>query len=72
MLDVVFKFDLGQWVITPFADQGYVTSNMLDEGGVLKCYVRSKQRSGWYLESELRIVPETEELKLTVTREGGK
>ena len=72
MLNVSFEFDLGQWVITPFADRGYVTQNMLDAGGVLKCYVRSKQRSGWYLEDELRIIPETE-LKLEVEKlEGGK
>lgn len=71
MLDVSFKFDLGQWVITPLRDRGYVKSNMLDEGGVLKCYVRGKQRSGWYLESELQEIPETE-LNLEGKVEGGK
>jgi len=58
--DVSFEFDLGQWVVTPFKDRGYITSNMIDEGGVLKAYVRSKQRSGWYLEDELQVIPETE------------
>lgn len=67
MLDVSFEFDLGQWVIGPFGDRGYISSNMIDEGGVLKCYVRAKSRSGWFLEAELRPIAETE-LKL----EGGK
>lgn len=58
--DVSFEFDLGQWVVTPFKDRGYITSNMIDEGGVLKSYVRAKQRSGWYLEDELQVIPETE------------
>lgn len=71
MLDVSFAFDLGQWVVTPFHDRGYVTSNMIDEGGVLKTFVKCKSRSGWYLESVIRELPETE-LKLEGEGSSGK
>ncbi len=49
---VEYKFDIDQRVVTPFGEDGIVTMLGYDDGGQ-QYYVREKERSNWFKESQL-------------------
>lgn len=51
-MQVEFKFNLDQRVITPFGEEGIVTMLGVDDGGN-KYYVQTKSEAQWHKEKEV-------------------
>ena len=56
MPEISFKFDLDEKVKTPFGDEGFVCMLGFDEAGT-KAYVKTKDNSDWFKESQLTLTP---------------
>lgn len=51
-MQVTFKFSLDQPVMTPFGDQGIVSTCGVDDSGVVY-YVKTATGGNWFKESQL-------------------
>jgi len=51
-MTVEFKYELGEWVYTPFDEPGIVIMLGFDKEGVTY-YVKTKAQESWYLEEHL-------------------
>ena len=54
-MDVHFKFNMDQRVITPFGEEGIVSMLGVDNGGN-QYWVKAKSNSQWFKENELTEV----------------
>ncbi len=48
-----FKFDIDQWVTTPFGKPGIVSWAGIDDGGKIQYCVKCEDSAQWFKESEL-------------------
>lgn len=49
---VTFKFDLDEVVVTPFGDRGIVSTQAVDDGGILY-FVKTAAGGNWFKEGQL-------------------
>jgi len=52
MVQVTFKFDLDQWVVTPFGKKGIVRMQSIDKSGI-RYFVDGEIQDDWFFEHEL-------------------
>lgn len=55
MRKVEFKFDIDQWVETPFG-KGIVSMLAVDDQGFVAYWVKTEHKSEWYKEHQLSYV----------------
>ena len=55
MFEIEFKYDLGQKIITPHREEGYVSMLAYDHWG-RKYYVLSESRATWFREEDLALI----------------
>jgi hypothetical protein len=53
-MDITFKFELNQMVVTPLGDIGIISMIGYDDGGI-QYYVKSSTNSSWFREDQLSI-----------------
>ena len=58
MIEVKFKFDVDQRVITPFGQEAIVDNCTLDNGKLIQYYVKTSDGAYWYKETELKAKDE--------------
>ncbi len=55
MTDAKFKYDLDETVVDPHGEEGIITMQAIDRGGV--CYhVNTRGASSWFYEDQLKAV----------------